>query len=246
MQIFNTRFNPTVNGPLHIGHLYMLKINEAVAHAKGGEFTVRLDDTQKFYHMTRSAYELDKLADEMLEDIAWSGVKVDKITRQSSLAMQARAFILQVNNGPLPPQIYEHFQECYMPDIRASKIAPFPYAPQFTAEKVAMDAMDYITWLVRGDDLINEFSLYTWLCDIWQLNRPHHVYLPRLMLTNNKELSENISNISKTLGGYTIREFIRKGWSAEDLDIKLKTSCLKVIALGWSLDNLKEQPVWTE
>lgn len=244
MRVYNTRFNPTVNGPLHIGHLYMIKINEAVAHDHGGTFTVRLDNTQRFYHLTRSESELSQLTRDMVHDILWTGVTVDRWTYQSEMAAQVHSLLLQFNNGPLPPEIHESFQECYSPDITVSKVAPFPYAPQFTAEKVIMDAVDYITWLIRGDDLINEFSLYTWFCDIWHLHRPEHVYLPRLMLMDNKELSENTTNISKTRGGYTIQEFREKGWTADDLQIMLADACLKCPARGWSLENLKENPTW--
>ena len=44
---YNTRFNPTISGPLHIGHLYMALVNEAEAHRSGGKFIVRVDDTNR-------------------------------------------------------------------------------------------------------------------------------------------------------------------------------------------------------
>ena len=39
-----TRFNPTPNGALHLGHVYNILFNEQFAHNNGGKFYVRFED----------------------------------------------------------------------------------------------------------------------------------------------------------------------------------------------------------
>lgn len=246
MKVYNTRFNPTVNGPLHIGHLYVIKVNEAMAHDFGhhGKFTMRFDDNQKFYQMMRPADEMDRLKIEMRSDVEWAGVKVDAWTSQLSLEQTTKSFLQRFNNGPL--KVIEPFQHRNLPDIISATIVPFPYAPVFTAEKVILDTLDYITWLIRGEDLIDEYSLYTYFCDIWDLHNPEHVYLPRLLLDHKTELIEDITVVSKTAGKNTIREYRLQGWTPKQLIDKLADSCLKKPEMGWNIENIKEQPVWNE
>src|SRR3989304_8262070 len=40
-----TRFNPTSNGNLHLGHVFTMLVNEYFAHSVDGEFVLRIDDT---------------------------------------------------------------------------------------------------------------------------------------------------------------------------------------------------------
>ena len=42
--MIKTRWNPTINGALHVGHLYSMLVNERFAHEQGGKFCVRFDD----------------------------------------------------------------------------------------------------------------------------------------------------------------------------------------------------------
>ena len=39
-----TRWNPTTNGNLHLGHAYSLIVNERFAHENGGKLIIRFDD----------------------------------------------------------------------------------------------------------------------------------------------------------------------------------------------------------
>lgn len=244
MRIYNTRFNPTTNGLLHVGHLYMLRINEGMAHMNGGRFIVRFDDNQRYYRLTKSASELARIRDEMREDIEWAGARVDEWSSQLELEETTRRYLREFNGGDLP--MHETFQSRVNPDIHNAITMGYPYAPTLTAEKVILDAKDYITYLVRGEDLICEFSLYMYFCELWNLTPPQHVYLPRLMLAGNRELGESSEHISKTRGGHTIREYRERGWSPDDLDERLRRACLIEPAEGWTPENLQEQPLWSE
>ena len=43
-----TRFNPTANGPLHVGHIYSALINETLA-GPAGKFIVRIDYNCRYW-----------------------------------------------------------------------------------------------------------------------------------------------------------------------------------------------------
>lgn len=244
MRVYNTRFNPTTNGLLHVGHLYMLKVNEALAHLNGGRFIVRFDDNQRFYRMTLRTQELVRIREEMREDIEWAGAQVDAWESQLELEHATYSMLTTLNHGDLP--MTEPFQHRTNADIRSDITMGYPYAPRLTAEKVILDAMDYITFLVRGVDLVSEYALYMYFCEIWHLEPPQHIYLPRLMMAGNKELGESSEHISKTRGGHTIRECRERGWTPDEVDERLRRSCLKAPNEGWTLDNLLEQPLWRE
>ena len=69
-----TRFAPSPNGALHLGHAYAAVVAHDLAHrhdaARGGEFLVRIEDIDG----TRSRAEL---VPEMLADLEWLGLEWD-------------------------------------------------------------------------------------------------------------------------------------------------------------------------
>lgn len=68
--MIRTRFAPSPNGPLHLGHAYAAVIAHDLARARGGEFLLRIEDIDG----TRSRPEL---VDEFLADLAWLGLSWD-------------------------------------------------------------------------------------------------------------------------------------------------------------------------
>ena len=94
--------------------------------------------------------------------------------------------------------------------------------------------------LIRGIDLITEFSLYEHYIEEFELPFPRHVYLPRLTLGGNGE----ISDISKTAGNNSIKQLREYGITPLQIIDSLKRSCLKDPEGDWSIDNVKANPVW--
>ena len=45
----NTRFNPTANGRLYLGHLYIILLNKQAVEDNGGKFICRFDDDQDYW-----------------------------------------------------------------------------------------------------------------------------------------------------------------------------------------------------
>ncbi|MFM5918467.1 MAG: tRNA glutamyl-Q(34) synthetase GluQRS [Novosphingobium sp.] len=72
-----TRFAPSPNGRLHLGHAYAAIVAHDLARERGGEFLLRIEDIDG----TRSRAEL---VPEMLTDLEWLGLKWDgAVTFQS-------------------------------------------------------------------------------------------------------------------------------------------------------------------
>lgn len=62
-----TRFAPSPNGPLHLGHAYAAIVAHDLARARGGEFLLRIEDIDG----TRSRADL---VPEVLADLEWLGL----------------------------------------------------------------------------------------------------------------------------------------------------------------------------
>ncbi|MEN8918036.1 MAG: glutamate--tRNA ligase [Octadecabacter sp.] len=71
-----TRFAPSPTGYLHIGNLRAALFNYAIARQAGGEFILRIDDTDP----ERSKQEF---IDGIMEDLKWLGISWDRIEYQS-------------------------------------------------------------------------------------------------------------------------------------------------------------------
>jgi len=72
-----TRFAPSPNGPLHLGHAYAAIVAHDRARAEGGEFLLRIEDIDG----VRSRPEL---ADEFRKDLAWLGLTWREVPPQST------------------------------------------------------------------------------------------------------------------------------------------------------------------
>ena len=68
--VVRTRFAPSPNGPLHLGHAYAAVVAHDLARARGGAFLLRIEDIDG----TRSR---EGLAGEFLADLAWLGLAWD-------------------------------------------------------------------------------------------------------------------------------------------------------------------------
>ena len=66
--MIRTRFAPSPNGPLHLGHAYAAVVAHDLARARGGEFLLRIEDIDG----TRSRAEL---IPEFLADLHWLGLQ---------------------------------------------------------------------------------------------------------------------------------------------------------------------------
>ena len=70
MTLKKTRFAPSPNGKLHLGHAYSAIISEKLAKKYDGEFIVRIEDID----IGRSSKENEGL---ILNDLKWLNIKFD-------------------------------------------------------------------------------------------------------------------------------------------------------------------------
>lgn len=234
--MFNTRFNPTTSGPLHIGHIFTLLVNETFAHESGGKFYVRFDDTSQAINIEMEHPErVEAIIRGQKKDIEWLGVPVDDWQEQHNSVGFARKTIM----SKLPLNMFEQLRDPYphvMPySVRmGSSWIPYPYAPYQTAERVVMDYELGITHVIRGEDFLTEYSLYRYFCDLFDYEPPKFIFLPRLC--------GRCGDISKTNGGYTIKELKGNGYTPDDIKNLLKKACLNWAENGWTIHNLKPNP----
>ena len=72
-----TRFAPSPNGPLHLGHAYSAIVAHDLAKDAGGRFLLRIEDID-------GARSRPELADEFRRDLEWLGLKWEEVPAQST------------------------------------------------------------------------------------------------------------------------------------------------------------------
>ena len=72
-----TRFAPSPNGMLHLGHAYSAIVAHDLAKAAGGRFLLRIEDID-------GARSRPELADAFREDLAWLGLDWEEVPAQST------------------------------------------------------------------------------------------------------------------------------------------------------------------
>lgn len=77
MMPITTRFAPSPNGPLHLGHAFSAIAGHDLARAHGGRFLLRIEDID-------GARSRAELADEFRADLTWLGLEFDEVAPQST------------------------------------------------------------------------------------------------------------------------------------------------------------------
>ena len=229
--MITTRFNPSTNGGIHIGHVYALLVNEHLAHDNGGKFYIRFDNTSQGVHLDMKHPELaPEIMKHQREDLEWLDIPVDGWQAQSDI--QAEAWEMMMPRYAIIKDPHPH----YLPvSIRlGNSWEPYPYTPFQTAERVCMDRMLGITHVIRSEEFLTEYALYCYFCDMFSYPRPEFIFLPRLQ--------GKYGNISKTNGGYTISEMRGDGYTVSDIKRMLEWACLIWPNNGWNIYNLRSNP----
>jgi glutamyl/glutaminyl-tRNA synthetase len=227
---WKTRFNPTVNGPLHVGHLYTILVNYGEAKRSGGTFGIRFDDTQRQWIHKVGKKRIDEFMELMKADLDWLGIDPDWYSVQSEMMEEVEDLLhYEFRYKPAP--------EWYHCDAGTEAVGfehPFyPYTDRLTVEKVVMDMLNGVNWLIRGMDLITEECLYQHYCQTLLIHPPRTSYIPRLDF-------EGGGVISKSEGGYKIHQFREAGIEPDELIINLAHDCL--CDCKWSIDDIKDRP----
>lgn len=230
-----TRFNPTTNGPLHLGHVYSALINEALA--SGGKFIIRFDDNCRHWWQQKGGPEgAAEIARQQLDDLAWLSVFPDRVIYQSAEEPRVLAFLA----ASRWQQVVDHFTHPYWDPVILSDpvIQPMGLTSYVVAEKVVLDHFEGVTAMVRGLELLSEHELYLYLCALFGFAPPRCIYATRLMTWDGEELGE----VSKTEGNLKIKDIRARGVPARTVLEILRESCLIVPDGPFGLHNLKARP----
>lgn len=226
------RFSPSSNGSLHLGHLFTIFVNEYYAHSNNGKFIVRFDDATNLVRSMPKG-KPEKIMKYQREDIEWMEFEVDEWIYESEIHHEVRERLHKLG-----------WKDIYEAPL-GSEIAPMvmkeekgwvaiPYVPNMTAERVVMDNMIKTTHIIRGDDFMTEFSLYSYFCQIFEFHTPEFVFLPRLTGIRG--------DISKTAGGFKIADLRSNGYTPQEIRTMMAKACLISPGNGFQLYNIKSYP----
>jgi glutamyl/glutaminyl-tRNA synthetase len=228
----NTRFYPTLNGGCHLGHLFLALLNYHKAKELGGTFIVRSEfrlsylpngvttgQVESWYNSYIGAFKFIGIEAEfmsLLHDCSWVETELKK--HESLHGYDTKNdFYAQVNSS----QFFH------------------PYSPTWCLERVLLDNRYAVGHLIRGIDLMSEFSLYTHFCKQLKFQTPIHQYANHLSIKEGNE----IKPISKTNKNAVVADLINKGVSSHQLLDMFANQCLKVSKDGFKLQNVKEKIV---
>lgn len=223
----NTRFNPTTNGYLHLGHLYMALVNQAEAHASGGVFGVRFDDDQVYWNW-KYGDRVREFKEQMIVDLATFGINPAYWHSQMEMEQEAKDLLHNQFRAHVTAQ-------AFAPNRGAAEVRGmtcYPYVEEITAHKVIFDFIDGCTWIIRGMDLLTEDCLYRHLCERFTIPIPRLTYIPRLLFAGDE--------VSKTAGNFKLKDYHHR--AGEVLE-RLAEDCLIDPAQGWRVENVKDKPI---
>jgi len=231
MIVIVTRFNPSVNGPLHLGHIYAALVNETFAKEHSGRFIVRFDDSHPLRIQSMGKERIANILQGQQDDLDWLGVQPDESIKQSDVIEDIRHML----HRRIPEAMMKDEVDVAMPRLLGDvRFDLYPLTPEITAEKVLMDYAKGVTHLVRGVDLLSEYSLYQYYCRLLDMPQPKHIYFPRLQW--------RYGDMSKTLGAKTVSSLRGEGYSPQHVRDLVAEACLRYPPHGWSLDNIKGAP----
>ena len=228
----NSRFCPTLNGPIHLGHLYMTLVNAYEAQKTKGKFILRLDDTQPQWIRKVGTDGVKRLSIEYVQQLSCF-VSIDQVIAQSALQWDSTV-------GYIPDFLSRasYCSEQYPEWVSEPSLIMFPLNPLLTYQKVIWDCAEGVNWLIRGEELVTEFSLYTYFAELLGYPRVKHSYIPRLRSGEQYELSE----VSKTEGTFQLEKQL-ENFSVESILEGLRESCLIDPKKEFSVDNIKQCPM---
>ena len=227
-----TRFNPSCNGALHLGHAYTLLVNERFAHERGGQFYVRFDDMPyKDMHRESDPARIARIRDGMRRDIEWLGAEVDGWYSEAEMKPQVEEVWRQHGFTP-PPYDSQTVHSIYV--HQPTNWLSYPYQPVISADRAVLEGIMGTTHMIRGEELATDLSLHCWFCERFGYPVPLFYFLPRLQGVRG--------DISKTSGGYTLAGLRNDGYTPGEVRRLLTEGSLVNPYNGWGLENLKPQP----
>ena len=214
------RFAPSPTGFLHVGSARTALFNWLFARHHGGEFLLRIEDTDQ----ARSKLEF---LEEILDSLRWLGLNWDgeiefqskrlEVYRQTAqrlltqgLAYQdGKAMVFKVTPGEvidLEDLLHGTIQVNTL-EIKDQVLIKSDGMPTYNFACVVDDAEFQITHVIRGDDHISNTPKQLLLYRALKLNPPQFAHIPLILGTDR-------SRLSKRHGATNLNDYRRQGYLA--------------------------------
>ena len=148
-----TRFAPSPNGPLHLGHAFSAIVAHDLAQERGGRVQLRVEDID-------GALARPELADEFRADLAWLGLEWDEVPAQSTrvLAYAAAAERLRAEGLLYPCR-------CTRAEVAAASVKTGPDGPVYpgTCRSAEFDPTGEVAWRLDVAEAMRRSGPLTWI-----------------------------------------------------------------------------------
>jgi glutamyl-Q tRNA(Asp) synthetase len=151
-----TRFAPSPNGPLHLGHAFSAIVAHDLAKARGGRFLLRIEDID-------GARSRPALAEEFRGDLAWLGLEWEEVAPQSARVASYEAAARRLREmGLLYPC------QCTRAEIAAAASAIGPDGPVYpgTCRGADVAAEARIAWRLDVTEAMRRSGPLTWTDEV--------------------------------------------------------------------------------
>ncbi len=232
------RFAPSPTGFLHIGGARTALFNWMYAKAQGGQFILRIEDTDK----VRSKPEY---LEEILESMKWLGLTWDEFYKQSDrfelyrqyadkLLAEGKAYkdgeavVLKVLEKSI--KIYDLIRGEIVVDSKEIKdqvLMKSDGSPTYSFACVIDDALMEISCVIRGEDHISNTPKQILIYEALGFKLPKFAHLPLI-------LDPEGGRMSKRAGATAVTEYRTQGYLSQAIVNYL-------MLLGWSPGNNQEK-----
>ena len=147
-----TRFAPSPNGPLHLGHAFSAIVAHDLAKERGGRFLLRIEDID-------GARSRAELAEAFRADLAWLGLEWEEVAPQSTrLAGYAEAAARLREAGLLYPC------RCTRAEVAAAAGSHGPDGPVYpgTCRGKAIDPTGRVAWRLDVAEALRRTGPLSW------------------------------------------------------------------------------------
>ena len=148
-----TRFAPSPNGPLHLGHAFSAIVAHDLARARGGRFLLRIEDID-------GARSRPELTDEFRADLEWLGLEWEEAPAQSTRtgAYESAAATLAASGLLYPCR-------CARAEIAAAATAKGPDGPVYpgTCRGATFAPEEAAAWRLDVAEAVRRTGPLTWL-----------------------------------------------------------------------------------
>ena len=148
-----TRFAPSPNGPLHLGHAWSAIVAHDLAQERGGRFLLRVEDID-------GARSRPELADEFRADLAWLGLEWDEVPAQSTRVLEYAAAAERLRaEGLLYPC------RCTRAEVAAASVKTGPDGPVYpgTCRNAEFDPSGEVAWRLDVAEAMRRSGPLTWI-----------------------------------------------------------------------------------